>query len=175
MFFIFLVGCSSEFKPDTFSEKDFGIHKVNDENAKVHYGMTRFESEKVLGTGEETYLDSVIYENGVVVSYSNEKVVGLSLNDESRGFYRTSRGVEVGISKEKLLELFGEKYAIETPEGTLDYMYNIEDERLLSADFLKSVDKKYEENTYLFTIFFDTDETIDSLYLIDHRLYEKID
>ncbi|MBT2290038.1 hypothetical protein J7E73_12965 [Paenibacillus albidus] len=49
--FLFLVGCSSDFKPDTFSEKDIAIQKVNNKNEKVYYGMKREEAEKVLGGG----------------------------------------------------------------------------------------------------------------------------
>ncbi|MRN52559.1 hypothetical protein [Paenibacillus monticola] len=169
---ISLMGCSSGFKPDTFSEKDFAFQKVDDVNAKIHYGMTRKEVEKILGEGEESYLASVIYKNGVIVMYSKEKVVGFALSEDSHGFYKTSRGVEVGMSKQNIIELFGEKYAIETPEGSLDYMYNLEDKKLLSNEFLKTADQKYKENTYLFTAFFNEDGSIRNVYLLDHRIYK---
>lgn len=138
-----LAGCSSgndaadKMEPDTFSKQDMAIYKVDNSKERVSYGMSRKDAEKVLGTGNEGIPNSYTYDSGVSVLYRDDKAVGITLQGESQGAYRTARGAEVGMTKANITELYGEKYAIDKVETNLDYYYDTEAEQFLDEAALQ--------------------------------------
>lgn len=54
------------------------------------------------------------------ISYSNDIVAGMVLQEESKGIYNTGRGSMIGDSKSKLKKEYSEKYAIDKVEKNLD-------------------------------------------------------
>lgn len=138
-----LAGCSSHseggtskaaaMEPDTFTEQDMAICKVDNSKERVSYGMSRKDAEKVLGAGNEGLPNSYTYDSGVSVLYREDKAVAITLRQETQGIYRTARGAEAGMTKAEIKELYGEKYAVEGNESYLDYYYDTEKEQLVEG------------------------------------------
>lgn len=119
-----LMGCSSEFKPDTLSENDLCIVKEDDSKSKVCFGMERSEAEEILGQATKNIM--MRYDYGVSVVYREDTVAYITLDEKSKDIYKTVRGVQVGDDKENVLKLYGEKYPImrTTSPETVDYVYD---------------------------------------------------
>ncbi|WP_440832364.1 hypothetical protein [Paenibacillus sp. 22594] len=142
-----LAGCSSssgasnskaaKLEPDTFSEQDMAIYKVDNSKERVSYGMRRKDAEKVLGTGSVGITNSYTYESGVSVLYRDDKAVAITLKRESQGTYRTARGAETGMTKANIKELYGEKYAFESSEKYMEYYYDTEVKQLVEGSTIK--------------------------------------
>ncbi|GGG13728.1 hypothetical protein GCM10010912_67670 [Paenibacillus albidus] len=133
--------------------------------------MKREEAEKVLGVGEEGLMKYTFYSNGVNVFYRDDKVVSFYLGEKSKGVYRTSRGVEIGMSKAKFIELFGEKHVNEEENGEPYYMYDIVNKEYLKLEDIKSIERIHLENIYVSSISEDVDENIDAIMIFDRRSF----
>ncbi|MBT2290039.1 hypothetical protein J7E73_12970 [Paenibacillus albidus] len=96
-------------------------------------------------------------------------VVSFYLAEKSKGVYKTSRGVEIGMSKAKFIELLGEKHAYEFENGEPYYMYDIVNKEYLKLEDLKSAERGYLENIYVSSISGDADENIDAILIYDRR------
>ena len=176
-----LAVCSSgnaqvyKMEPDTFSEQDMAIYKVDNSKERVSYGMSRKNAEKVLGTGNEGISNWYTYDSGVSVLYRHDKAVVITLERVSQGAYKTARGAEVGTNKERIKELYGEKYAIENASETmkslkyLEYYYDTETKELVKeypSDF-KSLSKKELRAKHLLSTTYDEDGKIVLIILMD--------
>ncbi|MDP5275083.1 hypothetical protein [Chengkuizengella axinellae] len=129
LFLLILSGCS-EFEVDKFSEDDMCIINT-DVSGEVCYGMSRSDAEKVLGFGTKNDLGWFDYDNGVIVQYRDNLVASVSLTNKSKDVYTTSRGTGIKMLKEEVKELYGDKYDIEEGEQSLDYVYDLNDEKFL--------------------------------------------
>lgn len=139
-----LMGCSSEFKPDTLSMNDIAIIKV-DGNKKVFHGMERSQAENILGRGIEGDFKQINYDFGVSIRYrveesKKETVAMILLDEKSKGVYKTGRGAAIGDSREDLLELYGDKYPVPTlnVETDFSYVYDLESKVFLGEVSLKN-------------------------------------
>ncbi|MEK3866826.1 hypothetical protein MHH60_25485 [Paenibacillus sp. FSL H7-0716] len=165
----------SKMEPDTFSNQDMAIYKVDNSRERVSYGMSRKNAEKVLGTGNEGISNWYTYDSGVSVIYRHDKAVAITLERESQGAYKTARGAEVGTNKERIKELYGEKYAIENASESmkslkyLEYYYDTETKKLVkenTSDF-KSLSKKELRAKYLLSTTYNEDGKIGLIILTD--------
>ncbi|RXZ84561.1 hypothetical protein EBB07_00660 [Paenibacillaceae bacterium] len=154
--FIVLLGCgsASSFKPDTFSDKDMCIVKVDDEKVKVCYGMSRTDVEKILGKGKEgenlrIYTE---YDFGVNLMYRDDIARGLMLQEGSESVYTTARGVKVGQTKEDVKSLHGSKYAIDIAENSMEYYYDNKDNKFLGAVSLEDHTPESLEKTSMLSV-----------------------
>ncbi|MBT2290958.1 hypothetical protein J7E73_17815 [Paenibacillus albidus] len=145
---LLLIGCSNDkFKPDTFSEKDLAIYKVDNEKEVVSYGMSREDAEKVLGKPGKTSF-GVEYDFGVKVMYRNDSVALIYLSTGSEDIYKTSRGAMVGMSKEELTKLYGEKYALDN----LIFYYDAKSKHFLGQTSIDSISSAEDaEGIYIFS------------------------
>ncbi|TVX96077.1 hypothetical protein [Cohnella terricola] len=164
-----LSACSSSegFKKDAFSEKDLCIVKVNKPSKKVCYGDSKDSIEKVIGDGVKKGLGIVEYDFGVSVGYRDEIAAAIWLNEESKGVFKTARGAVVGTTKEKVKELYGEKYGIDKATYYLDYFYDNTKKKYLdsvSVENLKVPDAK--ESTYMISFVFN-DEGANRIFISD--------
>lgn len=169
--FVFLIGCSPDFQPDTLSIKDIAFKKVDNENEKVYYGMKREEAEKILGDGVDGLMNYTFYDNGVNVFYRDGKMVSFYLGEDSKGIYKTSRGLEIGMNKDMLSELLGEKNIYEFENGDPYYMYDIKNKEFLKLEDLKNAEREYLENIYVFSISCDTSDNLDAIMIFDRRSF----
>ncbi|OBZ08940.1 hypothetical protein A8L34_22590 [Bacillus sp. FJAT-27264] len=171
LLFVLLVGCGSSesFKPDTFSEDDLAIVKVDDEKQIVKYGMSREDAEKILGPSKTDKELFPKYDFGVQIIYRDDKVVAIGLTEDSEGVYKSSRGAEVGMKKEGVKKLYSEKYGLSVFEQDLDYIYDSRAKRYLgkvSAD-QPTKDEGELVDTYLASFRFDDNGDADSIFLSD--------
>ncbi|RRJ61777.1 hypothetical protein EHV15_01390 [Paenibacillus oralis] len=143
---LLVTGCNSGNKADdidisalnknAISPGDITI--LDNNNQKVYLGMSRKSAEKILGSGEqsEEEKNNYDYEHGVKIIYVNDKVIAISLSSESENFYRTIRGVHIGMLKDKVINLYGEEYIEEGPmgdESLLAYMYDSTNKKYLKS------------------------------------------
>lgn len=109
LFLILLTACGSS--KSGLTVDDLAIVKVDDQKAVIKYGMSRADSEKVLGKGEKmTIGDSFTYNSGVRIMYRNDKVAGISLTDESADAYETVSGLKIGMLKDEIKEVYGDQH-----------------------------------------------------------------
>ncbi|MFC5532363.1 hypothetical protein [Cohnella yongneupensis] len=124
---VLLAGCGgNDFKPNAFSKADACIVKSDSHSKKVCYGDTRTKAEKVLGDGEEFVGEYYEYENGVVIGYRKNKVVAISLREESEGEYSTARGAEAGMEEKAIKRLYGAKSVNGNTEYGLTYYIDMD-------------------------------------------------
>ncbi|RXZ84627.1 hypothetical protein EBB07_01005 [Paenibacillaceae bacterium] len=170
--FTVLIGCggASSFKPDTFSDKDMCIVKVDNEKAKVCYGMSRSEVEKILGNGREGNLHIYTeYDVGVNLMYRDDIARGVMLNEESEGIYKTARGVKVGQTKDDVKSLHGSKYAIDLAENSMEYYYDNKDNKFLGVVSLEDKTPESLVNTSVLTVWVE-DGKIARVWLADRKM-----
>lgn len=167
---LFLTGCSGDagFKPDTLSESDLCIMKM-DNKQKVCYGMEREEAEKVLGQGEKSSF-FYKYDHGVDIIYREGKTVALiRLSEGSEANYSTVRGSKVGDLKQNVFTLYGKKYAIdrETEPHSIDYVYDVSNKKFLGEISFKNKDFKTLQDHYFVSTGYNDDGYIVYVYLSD--------
>lgn len=171
LFIVVMAGCSSG-GGDAFTKDDMCIVKVDDEQAKVCYGMDRAEVEKVLGEGEKSVSANLFtYDQGANIWYRGDMAAGISLDKDSKGVYKAIRGAESGMLKEDIKRLYGKKHAVELTNKNLDYAFNENEKKFLSESDLKSFQKPEEmEHTYQFSAMFDEDGYAESIMLLDRKM-----
>ncbi|CAH0120683.1 MULTISPECIES: hypothetical protein [unclassified Paenibacillus] len=168
---LFFTGCSGDggFKPDTpLSESDLCIITM-DEKQKVCYGMEREEAEKVLGQGEKSSF-FYQYDHGVDIIYREGKTVALiRLTEGSEKMYRTVRGSKVGDLKQDVFTLYGKKYAIdrETEPHSIDYVYDVSNQKFLAEISSKNKDFKTLQDHYFVSAGYNDDGSVVYLYVSD--------
>lgn len=170
-----ITACSSgndvadKLEPDTFSEQDMAIYKVDNTKERVSYGMNRKDAEKVLGTGVEAATNTYKYESGVGVLYRDDKAVAITLKRESQGVYRTARGAGVGMSTARITELYGEKYAINSTENNQQYHYDTEAKQFMDVAALlqNPGSKEALRGRHIFSASYDGDKNATEIFLID--------
>lgn len=172
---LFIVtGCGNEseakFKPDTFSEKDLCIVKIDDESEKVCYGDLRSDVEKILKNGK-TILPFVHYDFGVSVAYREDMVASIGLREESMSVYQTARGIRIGASKDEIKKQYGEKHAFEASKNNLDYFYNSETKSFLADESSLDAPQSQDEmaKTYMFSAMFENGSSR-SIMLLDRKM-----
>ncbi|MFB5676113.1 hypothetical protein ACE3NQ_03745 [Paenibacillus terreus] len=109
---------------DSFTpSEDLCVVKVNNESARVCYGMNRSEAEKVLGKVIDGNLFNMdIYEGGIEVYYRDDSIAAMNLSTESLGDYMTSRGAHIGMTAGQFRELYGTDHYKEDDDGFI-YVY----------------------------------------------------
>lgn len=165
---IALTGCNSS---GGITKKDLGIVKVDNKDDLVQYGMSRSDSEKVLGKGEAKGKNGVSYENGITVIYRNEKVVAIRLGEGSEGVYTTTNGAKIGMLEDQIKEIYGEIAVESSPKGYLSYYYDTGDKTFLNreeADGLSGKIKPPEtEKMHIVTLKFDANGYSENIVLSD--------
>lgn len=178
MSLVFLAGCggNNSFKQDSFSNKDMCV--VNIDSAKeICYGQTQTDAEKVVGTGEQGFAKNVVnYDFGISLMYRNDEVVGISINEESKGIYKTARGAEVGISKEDSKNMYSNKYAIDKATYNLDFFYDTSTNKFLGDKSLESQRIKDElEKVFVLSFMYSSDNQADRIMLLDLKMARFIE
>lgn len=168
--FLILMGCSGEeFKPDTFSQDDMCIVKTENK-AKVCYGMSRSEAERLLGTGEKGVGDSIKYDFGIRVFYRNDAVAGVILDQDSKGVFKTARGVEIGMPKDDIKKLHGATYSLED-EKYMNYIYDIKRNEFLDTTLLEKKQSPEDmESTYILSAGSDSEGFTDIISVFDRKM-----
>lgn len=146
------VGCGNHTtKPDTMTEADFGVEKIEG-SIKILMGMSRSEVEEQLGWGTEVKNDilpsAISYEHGLTVYYrknnladgteyiqEKQPIICIELSAKAQEYYQTIRKISIDSSREDVLKLYGEKYKIGSPKIDTDIYYNYD---LSEKKFLKS-------------------------------------
>lgn len=173
-FLLIVIGCSAghDFKADTFSKEDMCMLKSDSDKDKICYGMARSDVEKILGAGQPGGFTNLFeYDAGVSIFYRNDVVAGLSLEEGSKGKYRTSRGAEIGMTKADIKKLYGEKYALELAEQNLDYFYDSGDRKFLDEISIGTIQTPEEMiSTYIFSAMFDETISANRIMLLDKRM-----
>lgn len=166
---VVLVGCGSGAK-DGISVDDLAIVKVDDENQVVKYGMSRAEAEKVLGKGEKVknLKNYFKYNSDVMIMYRNEKVVGISIGEETADSYQTSNGLKIGMLKDEIKEIYGSQHLGDN-ESNLDYAYDSVNKKFLDGS---SYPDTLEENQkiYMISAMFDEDGYAYTIMLLDRQM-----
>lgn len=170
IFLVILTGCSQEkkFEPDTFSKDDLAIIKEDDPKFKLSYGMSKTDVEELLGKPRETNLLGTNYDFGVKIMYRNDKVAGIFLGEESKGIYLTARGAGVGMKKEYIKELYGNRYALDKTEHNLDYQYDSKNKRYIEQ-WTEGEKPEELEDIYLMSSIFVDGEAI-NIMVLDKRM-----
>lgn len=167
VFVIMISACSAGKPSDKFSLDDMAIVKVGS-GKKVKYGMSRAEAEEVLGSGSKSeMLYTVDYPQGVSLFYRNDTVAGIILTSDSKGVYKTERGAETGMPKEKIEKLYGDQHTKSESGRNLDYVYNAKDEKFLINDLPKNEDEAH--NTYVISATFDDNGYSERIFLMDAK------
>ncbi|RED55767.1 hypothetical protein [Cohnella lupini] len=144
-----------KFQADTFSKEDMCITRVDD-NKSLCYGDARSDIEKALGSGSQAQTNSINYKSGVTVFYRDNKVVGFALSEGSQDIYKTARGAQIGMTKEEVKSLYGQRFAYEPMEFNLDYAYDtmtgtlVEKEEVYSSKL-----QQLREQIFLTSVMFD--------------------
>ncbi|MMZ58603.1 hypothetical protein D1872_205910 [compost metagenome] len=160
-----LVGCNS--KP-SLSQDDIGIRKVDDPKAKVIYGMSREDAEKVLGTGKKNSYLGFDYENGVTVYYRDDNVVGVLIDGESKGIYETTNCLGIGVLESEVEKRFG-KDGIKQ-EAFIDYIYDTDSKMFLGKDAPRKQIEDDMERVFIVSVRFDDNGYANFFSLLDQRM-----
>jgi len=169
---LILSSCGNGFKTDTYSKDDMCIIKVGDSKAKVCYGDSRSDVEKVLGNGEKNEIKSFDYNSGVSIFYRNDVVAGIVLNKESKNLFKTARGAGIGMLKVDIKKLIGEKYAIEdSTNDKLEYIIDSENNKFTDKTTLAlAFTKEEKQSFYVVSVYFNEDGYSREIELIDDRM-----
>ncbi|MGN7358678.1 hypothetical protein ACTHPF_12330 [Paenibacillus sp. SAF-054] len=162
--FIILAGCSSGKKAESISKEDLGIIQM-DSGKRIVYGMSREESEKILGTGEKSDMGKYKYESGVSVFYRNDSVAAIFLDEESKEKYTTTHDVEIGMLKQEVVKAYGEKYVPSPSEMNLDYVYDTNTNTFLNG--YNTIKAKDAESFYTISSTFDENGKLQRILLLD--------
>ncbi|MGG4398221.1 hypothetical protein ABEX25_28525 [Paenibacillus thiaminolyticus] len=171
---LLLMGCSGQkYKPDTFSQDDMCIVKTKGK-AKVCYGMSRSEVEKVLGTGkkESTVAGMFTYDFGIRIFYrkNNDGVAGIILDQDSKDVFKTARGIEIGMPKEDFKKIHGESHALENKDY-ITYVFDPKTNEFLDEKYYEQKrDLEEMERIYLLSNRFDINGSIDMISLFDLKM-----
>lgn len=161
---ILLAGCGSK---EGITTDDLSLVKLDDEKAKVYYGMPREEVEKILGDPDESTKLYTVYESGVQVLYRDNKVVKLSIGEDAADQFKTAGGAGIGSTKEQLTEIYGDKFIKPNGEQNLDYLYDPENNEYVES--FEKVDRNLLERCYLVSMMFDNDNKVDAITLSDYK------
>ncbi|WP_339219422.1 hypothetical protein [Paenibacillus sp. FSL H8-0332] len=130
LFLAVITACGSS---SGINADDLAIVKVDSEKEIVKYGMSQEDAEKILGPGKKTTTFST-YSSGISIMYRDGAVVCIFIDEESKGKYKTIQGAEVGMSKQELINLYGESGALSLSEIQLDYIYDSTNKKYLTID-----------------------------------------
>lgn len=161
---LILAGCGSK---SGLSKNDIGIRKIEDPNAKVVYGMSRADAEKVLGKGEQMGI-GYNYENGVRAYFREDKVVGVSLDDAANGIFETISGAEIGMLESEFKKIYGDKFVDDG--GNLGYFYNTKTESFSTKGVPKASSEEEAEQIFVIDVRFDENGYADRISLLDHLM-----
>ncbi|WP_405115745.1 hypothetical protein MHH28_13600 [Paenibacillus sp. FSL K6-1217] len=163
LFVIFLTACGSS--KSGITPDDISIVKVDDEKAIVTYGMSRTGAEKVVGEPEDEGIGSRIrYNNGISITYRDNSVVFISLNEESKGKFKTVDGAEINMNKNDFKKIYGEDKAVEAPD-TLNYVYDSEKKEYVNE--LKPDQENAKYKKYLVSVKFNDKGEADLILVSD--------
>lgn len=143
--------------------------------------MDREKAEQTVGSsiGEKKPW-GVSYENGVQLTYRENKVVGIDLSKESLDHYRTARGAQIGMTREEVIALYGGDYMKLGDTSNLkilDYYYDSEREQLLTEPTpeLMTGTIQHAERFYLVSSSFGSEETAELISIMDRRRATSMD
>lgn len=175
---VLLAGCSSksaEGKPTSFSPADMCIQKVKDTKVKICYGDSKADVEKLWGEGSPGPLKMLTsYDPGVALSYRDDKVALLQLNEESAGKVETATGVQVGISPKDMEKIYTNEHAVKGGRD-VSYYYSLEEKKLLDTPLSPSEGKEALEKVMLFAYIVSGDDIINRVMMMDQRMGSHMD
>lgn len=152
---IFLLGgCGSK---SGLSKEDIGIRKIDDPKAKVEYGMSREDAEKILGAGKRQMKFLYTYQDGVTIYYRDDVVAGVGIAEEAKARYETAGGARIGMLNSEFQEIYGDQVASSKDGSHLLYYYD-SDKKLFSTDEEPPKKATEEEARSIFTIYARTDD-----------------
>lgn len=163
VFLFILGGCGSK-KAEGISKEDLGIIKMNN-GKKVYYGMSRENAEKVLGSGENSDMGMFKYDGGVSIFYRNSNVAAVVLDAESKGKYKTTHDVQIGMSKQTVVKAYGDKYMQSPSESSLDYVYDTNTNKFM--DGYSRIAAKDADKFYTISSMFDEKGDLQRMLLVD--------
>jgi hypothetical protein len=128
-------GCSASetvFEPDVFFDEDMCVRRT-ETGRQVCYGQSRLEAEAVAGDGRETMPGTYEYEGGLSLFYRDDKVAAIRLTGDSQD-YESIRGLQLGASKEEILELYGSTHLIDSSTRFVDYYYDSQKQEFVGIE-----------------------------------------
>ncbi|MEC0369287.1 hypothetical protein [Paenibacillus chibensis] len=162
--FLFILGGCGGKKAEGISKEDLGIIKMNG-GKKVYYGMSREDAEKVLGSGENSDMGMFKYDGGVSVFYRNGNVAAVVLDAESKGKYKTTHDVQIGMPKQTVVKAYGDKYMSSPSESNLDYVYDTNTNKFM--DGYSRIIAKDADKFYTISSMFDENGNLQRMLLLD--------
>lgn len=138
--------------------------------ATICYGAPRADVEKILGAGEVSDSKITLYSDGVGIMYREDAVAAITLSDGSKGKFKTARGAEIGMTKEKMKNMYGEKYAIDMAPLNLDYAYNTKSKKFISESELSEQKEQDLLETYMISAMFTDEGNARSIMLLDRKM-----
>ncbi|MED5019903.1 hypothetical protein P9847_21730 [Paenibacillus chibensis] len=162
--FLFILGGCGGKKADGISKEDLGIIKMTN-GKKVYYGMSRETAEKVLGSGENSDMRMFKYDGGVSVFYRNGNVAAVVLDAESKGKYKTTHDVQIGMPKQTVVKAYGDKYMSSPSESNLDYVYDTNTNKFM--DGYSRIIAKDADKFYTISSMFDENGNLQRMLLLD--------
>lgn len=165
---ILLSGCNQG-KVVGLSKKDLSIEKIGDSKSRVEYGMSRSETEKVLGTAEGKSVIGFSYESGIAIMYRDDKVVGITIGKEAIDTYKTPK-IKIGMLKEDIKKAYGEENMLYEAEKSINYAYDTKIGSFLTQDSKMKENIEDMENVYLISITFDDNGYAEKIMLLDQRM-----
>lgn len=164
-----LAGCSQNEQKVELTKKDLTIEKVGESKSKVEYGMSRSDAEKVLGTGEKSTMSFFSYGSGVKIMYRDDKVAGISLDQESADAYQSPK-IKIGMLKEDIKKTYGEENILLEAEKNLDFAFDTKEGTFLTQDSKTKENIEDMENVYLVSVVFDDNGYAERIMLLDQRM-----
>jgi predicted small secreted protein len=154
---IALTGCNSS---EGITQKDIGIVKADNKGVAVQYGMSRSDTEKVLGNGELVGKTLTKYDNGVSVVFRDDKVVAIGLETGSEEIYTTTSGAKIGMLEDEIKKIYGETVSLSSSQDPMiSYCYNSETGEFLTTEDLNGISKRMQppetDKLYIFSFIFD--------------------
>ncbi|NOJ73576.1 hypothetical protein [Paenibacillus alvei] len=144
---LLLTGCGSSTK---LSTEEICIKKQGGDE-KICYGMPRLEAESVAGKGQED-MGAFKYGNGLIISYRDNKVASITLNDDSKDYYEQyPSGIKVGDLKDAVKARYGEKVTYESKGvDSINFLeYDIYEGEIIPINDLRKTEKKGAPEEYI--------------------------
>jgi hypothetical protein len=161
------VACGSP--NNAVASNDFCIVQAKDGKAKICYGMTRIDAEKVVGQGKKIGM-LYQYDNGIGIIYNEEAIVNITMTETSKGKYMTASGGEMGMLKEKFKKAYEGKPTLIDDNKKLSYAYSTVEKKYLEKVNYLEMTGEQKQKIYTVNITFNESGYAEGIVLSDLTL-----
>lgn len=165
-----LTGCGSSDK--MIMKNDLSFNKVGDRKAKVGYGMSRSQVEKVIGKGRTgKFRDE--YPSGITIMYREDTVASIFIDENAKDIYETSGGLKIGMLESDAKKKYGDQFFADVETGAiLAYAYDTSTKSFLNRESPAKKQKSEEEmeDVLMITMTFDNEGYATSILMMDQKM-----